>query len=97
MVGGGGWFGCAINTSRARRPHERCSVLALLVRCSVLLLRELSASGTPSGMAVTEDLRWRIVYSIWWDRLDFPDTAARFSTGPMQIDAYCAVHLGPFC
>ena len=39
----------------------------------------------PKGVELPEDLRWRIVYSIWWDQLDFAETACSFSTGPMQI------------
>ena len=37
------------------------------------------------GRALTDDLRWRIVYAIWWDGLDFADTARKFTSGPMVV------------
>jgi transposase len=38
------------------------------------------------GKATANDLRWRMVYAIWWDELDFASTAIKFSAGPMVLD-----------
>ena len=39
--------------------------------------------GAPHGV----DLRWRAVYAVWWDGLDFVEVAKKLSSGPMTVSA----------
>lgn len=39
------------------------------------------------GKAHPQDLRWRAVYGVWWDGLDFATVAEQLSKGPLIVEA----------
>ena len=53
--------------------------VAVRVACEIVAPRSQAAraSGPAMGKAISHDLRWRIVYAIWWDELSFPEAAAK--------------------
>jgi hypothetical protein len=67
--------------SGALSPRSPASVRSCARRCR----RSCAPCDFPMGRALTDDLRWRIVYAIWWDGLDFADTARKFTSGPMVV------------
>ena len=41
----------------------------------------------PMGKAYPEDLRWRAVYGVWYDGLDFVTVAEHLTKGPEKVTA----------